>query len=244
MKKLLLLAGLLFCGVTFSQEANDYQYIVVPAKFSFLNEPNKYNLNALTKMVFEKQGFQVFYDTDKLPLEISENRCKALYADMIEENTMFATKIKLQLKDCQNKSVFMSQEGTSRDKSYSKAYLEAFRGAGKSVSVLQSAPKTVISNPVVTTTQVESVKIEDKTVVVTTKTVSANSLYAQPIANGYQLVDTTPKVIMKVFKTTDANVFIAQKETLSGVMINKAGSWYFEYYLNDKLVSEKMEIKF
>ena len=69
-------------------------------------------------------------------------------------------------------------------------------------------------------------------------------LFAQPIANGFQLVDSTPKVVMKLFKTSANNFYIGQKDSQQGVVFNKNNQWYFEYYQNDKLVSEKMEIKF
>ncbi len=230
MKKYLLLFALLFSSVIFSQNASDYKYIVLPAKFSFLKEANKYNLNALTKSVLEKQGYEVYYDTDIFPQDLAENRCKALFADMLEDGNLFVTKIKLELKDCRNQTVYVSKEGTSREKEYAKAYVQAFREVGKSLSVLKSNPKQNVPEKEI------EMKMES--------TVPATVFFAQPIANGFQIVDTTPKVVMKLFKTSVSNFYIAQKDSLQGVVFNKNNQWYFEYYQNDKLVSEKMEIKF
>jgi hypothetical protein len=48
-----------------------------------------------------------------------------------------------------------------------------------------------------------------------------------------------------VLKATSVeNVFMAQKEEVSGVLLKKNNSWFFEYYNEDKLISGKVEVKF
>ena len=70
-------------------------------------------------------------------------------------------------------------------------------------------------------------------------------LFAQPLSGGnYQLIDSKPTVIMKLYKTSDANSFLAQKGSQQGVLIKKENQWFFEYYQNDQLVSEKVNVKF
>ncbi|URM37409.1 hypothetical protein [Flavobacterium anhuiense] len=50
---------------------------------------------------------------------------------------------------------------------------------------------------------------------------------------------------MKLFKTSQPNVYIASKDNVQGSLILKEdGQWYFESYQNDKLVSEKIVVKF
>ncbi|KGO89321.1 hypothetical protein [Flavobacterium suncheonense] len=238
MKNYFLLFALLIGSTVFSQNVSDYKYVVIPQKFSFSKKPNQYRLNSLTKSVFEQQGFTVFYDDDVFPQELAENRCKALYADMLENNTLFFTKIKLELKDCRNQVVFVSEEGTSREKEFDKAYIQAFRVVGKSIQTLKSKPK-------------EEVKTLEKVVVKEqmdeNTPVSApisTQLFAQPTTNGFQLVDSSPKVVLKLFKTSVSNFYIGQKDVIQGVVFNKNNQWLFEYYLNGQLVSEKLEIKF
>ncbi|WP_125221138.1 hypothetical protein [Maribacter algicola] len=68
--------------------------------------------------------------------------------------------------------------------------------------------------------------------------------YAQEIANGYQLVDNTPKVRMKLFKSSNENMFMAQSEDKSGMVYQKEGQWIFEYYEGEKLIQEPLNIKF
>ena len=71
-----------------------------------------------------------------------------------------------------------------------------------------------------------------------------NLLYAQPTETGYQLIDKTPKVVMKLMKTSRADSFIAIKDGLQGTLNAKDNQWFFEYYQNDKLISEKISVKF
>jgi hypothetical protein len=47
-------------------------------------------------------------------------------------------------------------------------------------------------------------------------TKDVNLLYAQATSTGYQLIDSTPKVVMKLLKTSQANSFIAIKDSVQG----------------------------
>lgn len=244
MRNYFLLFTLLVAGTVFSQNVNDYKYIVVPQKFSFSKKPNHYRLNSLVKSVFEQQGFVVFYDDEIFPQDLAENRCKALFADMTEDNTLFSTKIKLELKDCKNQVVFVSDEGVSREKEFEKAYIQAFRAVGKSIEKLESKPEVLQTESVQEPIK-ESVTLAAKTeAIVKDSPVVSSQLFAQPIANGFQLVDSTPKVVLKLFKTSANNFYIGKKENIQGVVFNNNNQWFFEYYLNDKLISEKLDIKF
>lgn len=68
--------------------------------------------------------------------------------------------------------------------------------------------------------------------------------YAQETANGYQLVDNTPKVRMKLFKSSNENMYMAQSEGKSGMVYEKDGQWIFEYYEGQNLIQEPLNIKF
>lgn len=76
------------------------------------------------------------------------------------------------------------------------------------------------------------------------ETNSAGLLYAQPTSYGYQLIDSEPKVIMKVYKTSNPASYMAKKGDIQGALVSKDNQWFFEYYQNDKLVSEKIDVKF
>lgn len=69
-------------------------------------------------------------------------------------------------------------------------------------------------------------------------------LYAQDIDDGFQLVDTTPKIILKMTKTVQPNYFNANKDDKYGVIFLKENEWFFEYYTNGNLVVEKLNLRF
>lgn len=73
---------------------------------------------------------------------------------------------------------------------------------------------------------------------------TANVLYAQEIPNGFQLVDSTPKVVLKIYKSGMADQYIASSEDRNGVVYTKDGKWYFEYYTNGERTVEELNIKF
>ncbi len=72
----------------------------------------------------------------------------------------------------------------------------------------------------------------------------AEVLYAQEIANGFQLVDSTPKIKIKLFKTSLADYYIAQADNKNGVVYKKEGKWHFEYYSDNNLKTKELNIKF
>jgi hypothetical protein len=72
----------------------------------------------------------------------------------------------------------------------------------------------------------------------------SNILYAQEIPNGFQLVDNTPKIHLKLLKTSIPDVYIVKHAKDNGVVYKKDGKWYIEYYFGDALKIEELNIKF
>ncbi len=72
----------------------------------------------------------------------------------------------------------------------------------------------------------------------------SNFLYAQEIPKGFQLVDNTPKIRLKLLKTSIPDVYIVKHAKDNGVVYKKDGKWYFEYYFGDTLKTEELNIKF
>ena len=101
-----------------------------------LKEKDKYNLNTSTKLLLQKYGFEVFMNNQDLPTEIANNRCKSLTADIVNESSLFLTKLKIVLKDCKQNVVFETASGKSREKQFAQAYNLAFREAAKSFETL------------------------------------------------------------------------------------------------------------
>ena len=234
MKSKLLLLFILISSYAFSQSVNDYQYVIVPVKYDFLSKEDQYGLNTLTKLLLQKYGFKAYLSNEEIPLNTDNQKCNYLYADVIQAKSMFVTKVKVALKDCKEKVVFETQFGSSREKEFAVAYNQAFRESGKSFDKLNYKYNGKNNSSI---TQKPS-----KTIV--SETDSETFYFAQPIANGFQVVDNEPKVIMKLYTTSQQNVFIGFRGNTNGVVISKNGKWFFEYYDGDKLVSESINLRF
>ena len=244
MKKQFLLLLVLVINYSYSQSVNDYKAVIVPVKFDFLKTENQYRLNTLTKFNLKKAGFEAFYTNETIPNDYSD-RCSLLYIDVLRENGFLISKLFLTLKDCYGKIIYQSVVGKSKEKEYQVAYSEALNEAFNSVYSLKYKYNGSTTTKVQPATQSEAVKpVVSEPVVVNTVLADSNLLYAQPTATGFQLIDSTPKVIMKLLKTSQPNSFIAIKDTVQGSLILKDNQWYFEYYQNDTLVSEKVAVKF
>ncbi|MET4142336.1 hypothetical protein ABIB30_004737 [Pedobacter sp. UYP1] len=255
---LLLLLFISFSGYA-QHTINNYKYVLVPEKFSFLKEQDQYRLNTLAKFLLAEKGFDAYFDNFDLPTAIANNKCDALHAEVLEKKGMFTTNLTLLLKDCKGNIVFKSKEGKSREKEYKTSYNLALRDAFTSLDEVKYAYNgtvnsqdqqvattiTAVNAPVATATvPVSAVVVTPaKTVAVETNQ-AAGTLYAQPTANGYQLIDTTPKKVLTLLKTSVQDYFIADNGTANGIVLKKNGEWFFEYYKDDKLMAEKLLIKF
>jgi hypothetical protein len=120
--------------------------------------------------------------------------------------------------DVKNRSEVVKQRSSLENQSY------------KSMEPVVSDMKQAIPN----------VNIKTKSNAVTGK----ETLNAQLIPNGYQLIDSELKVVMKLLNSSTENVFIGQAETKSGMVFQKNGIWVFEYYSGDNLIQEELNIKF
>jgi len=67
-------------------------------------------------------------------------------------------------------------------------------------------------------------------------------LYAQAIDNGFQLVDSTPKVLYRIKNTGLSNVFLIEGQ--ESIIYQLDGHWVLEYYKNGKLTQDILNIKF
>lgn len=245
MKTRFLLLLIFISSYGFSQSVNDYKAVVIPLKYEFMKSDNQYRLATLTKVNLNKAGFEAFYANEVIPQDYS--RCSLLYVDVLKESGFLVTKLYVVFKDCYGKAIYQSQIGKSKIKEYEEAYAEALNGAFVSVNALKYkySGKEVASRS--NSSVVVTVPIISSTTAIVNSVVNNNDpnlLYAQPTETGYQLIDKTPKVVMKLMKTSRTDSFIAIKGDIQGSLNAKDNEWYFEYYQNDKLVSEKIAVKF
>lgn len=126
---------LFFCLISegISQKTlSDYSFVIVPEKFDFVNEKDKYQLNSLTKFLFNKHGFNAYFDSDRPNMK----RCDGLYAEVIGKPAIIRTKVTVVLRDCYGDEVYRSEVGKSKLKAYNKTYTAALRQAFLSIGDL------------------------------------------------------------------------------------------------------------
>ena len=69
MKNIILVLFLIMSNIfVFGQEkkVNNYKFIVVPDKFDFLNQRDKYKTSSLTKFLLKKNGFTVVLNSEQI----------------------------------------------------------------------------------------------------------------------------------------------------------------------------------
>ncbi|MEL4306532.1 hypothetical protein [Joostella sp. CR20] len=272
MKKFLFLGLFLASVTAFAQQSvNNYKYVVVPKKFDFLKQENQYRVNTFTKFLFDKGGYNVVYE-DQKPADLQANPCLGLNAEIVDDSNLFTTKLRVSLENCQGTIVYTSEEGRSKEKDYEDAYQEAIQNAFVSVNGLNykyepvansmqaqiPAQTQTVAVPAVATTSVAvtppstpvsavveapaPVQVQSVKIVTGTNSTDAQTLFAQPTATGFQLVDMTPKVVFKITKTTQPNYFLIKDK--NGFLYQKDGKWIAEYYEGETLKQETLNIKF
>lgn len=271
MKKLVFLSFFMISiSIVAQKTVNNYEYVVVDGQFDFLKKTDQYQTSSLTTFLFNKYGFKAFINTDDLPSEITNNRCNALFASAKKVSSMLTTKMSIVFKDCNGKVVFTSIVGKSKEKEYKKTYHEAIRNAFLD-PVIQGYKYTEQKNTVVasqtkivtpksetpTTTQKILLTGNKKPIVIATEVPkqllkktpvrsevksTTTTLYAQANENGFQLIDTTPKVIFKILKTNQINLFIVEDK--NGIFYKSGSGWIVEYYENGKLIQKEYQVKF
>ncbi len=97
--------------------------------------------------------------------------------------------------------------------------------------------------PVITPVTKEVVKdtMVEKTET-TLKAPDSDILYAQAIENGFQLVDSSPKVVYKIRKTSIVDVYLVEGK--NATVYKRGADWILEYYENNVLKQDVLNIKF
>ena len=138
--KLPLIALLLLIHFSsFAQSVNDYQYVIIPEKYDFAKNIDEYQLNSLTQFLFNKYGFESYRVRDEKPFGFKNGSCNALYADVESKSNYIVSRLKVVLKDCNGKIIYISEQGKSKDKDFKKSYHEALRNAFVSIEELEYA---------------------------------------------------------------------------------------------------------
>ena len=239
---------------------NDYKYVSVPEKFDFLKLDDQYQLNSLTLFLLKKQGFTAFNKSDNYPMDLAQNNCLMLNANVVRLKGLLTTKLQLVLTDCKNTVVFSSEIGKSKLKEYQKAYHEALREAfelsefnyaynGSNASTVIPIPKTPTPEPMIVepapviVTEVVVEKVEPQEVIEVVPAVEvATGLIIQQTNSGYDFIDGVSKTTKySAHATLFENVYIIDGQ--EGIIYKRGQSWVREYVENGKTTIEALNIQ-
>lgn len=255
-KKTVFFLTLLISFNLFSQTVNfdQYQNIIVAEKFDFFKKTDQYQTSSLTKFLLKKKGFMVFLSNEKLPSEIVTNRCLSLFASVRDESSMINVKCIIEIKDCYGKVLYASDIGVSKLKDFKKAYQDAIRIAYNTMedfvfsynpnmkNEVKEKTKVVIPIKKIDSTKVTPIIKKVITKVQSKVTDALEVLYAQPINNGYQLVNLKPEVAFIILKTKMEDVFIIKDK--NGILYKNGDNCTLEFYENNQLIKKEYQVKF
>lgn len=266
LKKIIVILVVCFTAQSFAQnKLNNYKYILVPLQYEFFEEADKYQLNSLTEFLFNKYKFTAFLEDKELPEDLLENRCLALMVNTVENKTMFKTKLKVQLINCNGQVVYTTQEGESRRKEYKSSYSEALRNALSELNKINyryNETNTLTELSVQENSkkekEIEKLKKEikdlkkDKSIIqdnisehvnedLSLKP-AINTLYAQSINNGFQLVDSTPNLVYTIYYSGKEDIYIVKNH--DAIIYKLEGNWVLAEFINNKTQVKVINIKF
>lgn len=258
-KKIAILIFFLSIGfkVTAQNNINNYNYVIIPLKYDFLIENDQYRLNTLTRYLFKQKGFVALFDEEEFPEELNKDKCKALYVNVEKAKTgIFATKLDMILSDCFGKEVYRTETGSSREKDFKDAYVEALKNAFSSIEFMdyeyqplettkvEEESEEVIESAVdIDEVETKTDEVEESTeVAVVQMQTNSTTLYAQEKPYGYQVVDATPKVVMQLLNTSAQNVFLVKDK--NAIVYKEDGFWYYSENNGELKEPKTLDIKF
>jgi len=253
-------------------QLNDYKYVVVPVKFAAFKNPNQFQTSTLIKHFMTQEGFNVIYD-NALPIEVLQDRCLALFTDLLDESGLFSTKIVIVLKDCKGKVIFKTAEAQTKIKELDKAYKTVLKESCASFQGIEhnyKQKKINKSEEVITVSFKDDVKNIESTsekkliseegvsdmvdsVMQQSTRAEENSLevkkglkylYAKPLENGFKLIDANGGIKYILEETSIESVFLVNQEGVNGVILKKDDKWYLEYKGDTGKIIEQLFIKF
>ncbi|AIN73407.1 hypothetical protein O8E88_001111 [Flavobacterium psychrophilum] len=244
----------LISSVTYSQSGlNDYEMAIIPSKFEFQKEDNQYRISSTIKAFLKQKGFEAYVSTDVLPEGFLDYNCNKIFVNVLEENTLFSTRIKIEFKNCKQLVLFTTDLGESREKELGKGYNQALLLALKSFDKARYkfSGKTYYDEEAqekIKSRDVHSISSE-----VTKITKSEKGVTYEKVTKQDALV--TSEVFVKVvnqanqqelllYKTSREGIYLCNQNGKNGVVFAKDEVWFFEYLENGKLISEKLDVNF
>jgi hypothetical protein len=237
MKRILVVFIVLFSIASFGQK----QIILISNKYEFQKEPNSNNINNMLKAILVSNNYQVYFEEEVLPLEIAQNKCNALKGILVDKSNVFLTKVKFQIKDCQNNLLFETAEVRSKEKDIQLGFMESIKLLSpelKKYKPVVISPKEVVveTKPA----EVESIVATERPLVSEFKTFL--NCKKEEVFNGFHVtIIRNPEgfELLTMQKTKNPNIFIAFKEDANGVFTLNRNKGIFEYYNGDTYMVEE-----
>ncbi len=255
-------------------QLNDYKYMVVPKRFNMFKEVNQYQTSTLVKHLFSTNGYTVIYDdvlpedlkdNGCLALRAELDNNSSLFATKVSivlkdcngqivftslEGRSKIKEFKPGYTDAIKKAFVsfetLNYEYVPKKNTKEESITISFKNDVKSLDekTVEQKSKAKVNEDIIAMNGKNEESLvsgmEDKV----TSQQSLEVLYAQAITDGYQLVDSTPKIQYKLTRTSVENIFLAIHEDKNGVVLKKDGKWFFEYAKNGEKVLEELNIKF
>lgn len=159
MRKILQIASVFVFALFYTQNVTDYQYI------SLRNgdlKDNKYGVeNVLKSSLTQKKYTVISPNLEEWPIELRQNPCNVLIAELENTSSMFRNKVALNFKDCNNKSL-AKLEGKSFIKDFDPGMQDAMKDALKLMKNSEPTTKEWIAEekPKPTSTIIDKDKTE------------------------------------------------------------------------------------
>jgi len=207
-----------YVSINYAQnDLNGYKYVIIPKKYDSFKEDNKYQLNDLTKFLFEKYGFETLFEYEIHPDDLAKNSCLAVTAKLNDNSKMFASKVNIELVDCYNKVVFTSVEGKSKEKDYKKSYQEALR---RSFVTFEKLDYNFDSSLVVNSSVTASTSIPTVTPIAVSApavAVAVDKTVNQPVK-----IETNVSSMVKSYKNEDISFFLIEQSNSLVAYVNSS----------------------
>lgn len=263
-KYFLTFIAILLVTSVFSQfRLNDYKYVVIPRKYDFLKHPDQYQLNSYTKFLLEKENFEVYFNDERLPDDLQDNKCLALYGDIINESSLLKSKLGFLLKDCNDNVILTTRTGESKVKNFQKAYHQCLREAFETFNSItyeyqpkeneQTIPEEsakieqqqeihrLEKDPVQNENPVIKEKLEK--IDIQKGEIESEMLTAKWEGLGYKVMDSNSQEVMVLLMTSMKDVFMVKgKDAI--LAKNDNGLWVYSENDGKNLNAKIINIKF
>ena len=203
------------------ENLNSYKYILIPKQYEFQKGSDQYQINSLTKFLFNRAGFTALFEDEPFPEDFASDRCLGLKAIVKDNSGMFKTKVSIDFFDCKNAIVYSTAETFSKLKDFKGSYHDAIRknfveieGFNYKYTKAQTTTEPIVIKKVeepevvakVVAKVVEEIAEPEESKEIETKKVEINEVVKKPILKE---VSTTP-IVKQATKVIEGNYEIGE----------------------------------